>query len=61
MMNAKENTASVSVYNILGQEVKNISPHKLNAELDLTALPSGTYLIRAFIDEKMGSFKVIKN
>jgi len=61
MMNAKENIASVSVYNILGQEVKNISPHKLNAELDLTVLPSGTYLIRAFVDEKMGSFKVIKD
>ena len=61
MMNAKENISSVSIYNILGQEVKNISPHKLNAELDLTVLPSGTYLVRAFVDEKIGSFKVIKD
>ena len=61
ILNAKENISSVSVYNILGQEVKNISPHKLNAELDLTVLPSGTYLVRAFVDEKMGSFKVIKD
>lgn len=61
MMNARENISSVSVYNILGQEVKNINPHNLNAELDLTLLPSGTYLVRAFVDEKMGSFKVIKD
>ncbi|MDX5585523.1 MAG: T9SS type A sorting domain-containing protein [Aureibaculum sp.] len=61
MMNAKENISSVSFYNILGQEVKNINPRNLNAELDLTLLPSGTYLIRAFVDEKMGSFKVIKD
>lgn len=61
ILNAKENISSVSVYNILGQEVKNINPRNLNAELDLTLLPSGTYLIRAFVDEKMGSFKVIKD
>ena len=61
MMNANENISSVSVYNILGQEIKSINPHNLNAELDLTVLPSGTYLVRAFVDEKMGSFKVIKD
>jgi hypothetical protein len=61
MMNANENISSVGVYNILGQEVKTINPRNLNAELDLTALPSGTYLVRAFVNEKMGSFKVIKD
>ena len=61
MMNAKESISNVTVYNILGQEVKSIKPKELNAELDLTLLPSGTYLVRAFVDEKMGSFKVIKD
>ena len=61
MMNAEENISSVSIYNILGQEVKSIKPQELNAELDLSLLPSGTYLVKAFVNEKTGSFKVIKD
>lgn len=61
MMNAKENISHISVYNIFGQEVKAFSPNQLNTEVDLSILPTGTYLVRAIVDEKTGSFKVIKD
>jgi len=61
IMNAKENISQISVYNIFGQEVKSFSPNQLNTEVDLSLLPTGTYLVRASVDERTGSFKVIKD
>ena len=61
IMNASENISNVSIFNILGQEIKAIKPSSLKAELDLTTFPSGTYLVKAMVADKMGTFKVVKN
>ena len=61
MMNASENILNVSIFNILGQEIITIKPSSLKAELDLTTFPSGTYLVKAMVADKMGTFKVVKN
>ena len=61
MMNASENISNVSIFNILGQEIKTIKPSSIKAELDLSNFPSGTYLVKAMVADKMGTFKVVKN
>lgn len=57
---AKEAITSVAVYNILGQQVKSFQPSKVDAELDLTSLVSGTYMVKAQVNDHIGTFKVIK-
>lgn len=59
-MKADEEITAVKVYNILGQQVKSFAPSKLNANVDLTSLVAGTYFVKATVNDKTGSFKVIK-
>lgn len=59
-MTAKEDIKRVSLFNLLGQEIKRLEPSKLDAELDLTSLTSGTYFVRATVNNKTGSFKILK-
>ncbi len=59
-MQAKEAITSVSVYNILGQQVKSFKPSDLEAKLDLTSLVSGTYMVKAQVNDRIGTFKVVK-
>ena len=59
-MTAQEEISSVEVYNILGQQVKSMKPSQLNTSLDLTSLSAGTYMVRARVNDKVGSFKVVK-
>jgi len=59
-MNAQEDITSVSLYNMLGQKLKEIQPSQFDAELDLTSLSTGTYFVRATVNHKTGSFKILK-
>jgi hypothetical protein len=61
VMNAMETITDVSLFNMLGQKVKSFKPDKLNAELDLKTLPSGTYFAKIIVNEKMGTIKLVKN
>jgi len=60
-MNANESINQISLYSILGREIKSSSQTGLNAELDMSSLPSGTYFVRVVVGESSGSFKVIRN
>ncbi|HHC80362.1 MAG TPA: T9SS type A sorting domain-containing protein [Flavobacteriia bacterium] len=61
-MNANESIDQVSLYTILGREVKRLTQSlDLSAELDMSNLPAGTYYVRVTIGNANGSFKVIKN
>lgn len=59
-MKADEEITDVKVYNVLGQEVKSFVPSKLEANVDLTSLVTGTYFVKATVNDKIGSFKVVK-
>lgn len=59
-MRADEEITDVKVFNILGQEVKSFAPSKLEANVDLTSLVAGTYFVKATVNDKIGSFKVVK-
>jgi hypothetical protein len=60
-MNAKESIDQISLYTILGKEIKRFTPSNLNAELEMSNLPAGTYFVRVIIGDSSGSFKIIKN
>ncbi len=60
-MNANESINQVSLYSILGREIKKLTQEDLSVELDMSNLPSGTYFVRVLIGNSSGSFKIIKN
>ena len=52
---------SVGVYNLLGQEVKHLSPNAATATVNVSDLQKGVYVIKAVIEGKETSHKFIKN
>jgi hypothetical protein len=61
MLKANENISSVNIYNMLGQEVKSITPSALQASIDMSNLSNGTYFVKAKVGNAIGTFKVVKN
>ena len=59
-MKSKESISSVSLYNMMGQKLNEIQPSQLEAELDFTSLATGAYFVRATVNDKTGSFKILK-
>ena len=60
-MNANEPINRISIYSILGREIKTIKQSNINAEIDFSGFPSGTYFVRAVVGGSSGAFKIIKN
>lgn len=50
----------VSVYNLLGQIVMTLEPRATTIEVDMTALPTGTYVLRATVLDAVSTFRVLK-
>jgi len=59
-MTANENITSVSIFNMLGQEVRTITPSSLEVSVDMTNLTSGTYFVKAQVGTSVGTFKIVK-
>lgn len=55
-----ENITKVQVINLLGQEVKTSSMDATLAQVDMSNLPSGTYLVKVTANDKVKTIKVIK-
>jgi hypothetical protein len=53
---ATETIETISVYNMLGQEVINTS----KTQIDMSALPSGSYIVKVQAGLQTGSYKLIK-
>jgi alpha-tubulin suppressor-like RCC1 family protein len=51
---------SVALYNLLGQEVITKLVNANETSIDVSALPSGTYLIKVNTEDKVKSLKVVK-
>ena len=60
-MSANESIEQISLFSILGKEIKRSTYSDLNAEMDLSNLASGTYFVRVVVGDSSGSFKIIKN
>ncbi len=59
-MKANENISSVSVFNMLGQEVKRSTPSALETNIDMSNLANGTYFVKAQVGDAVGTFKIVK-
>ena len=59
-LSANESIEQISLYSILGREIKRSTHSDLTAEMDLSNLASGTYFVRVDIGDSSGSFKIIK-
>ncbi|MCF6349824.1 MAG: T9SS type A sorting domain-containing protein [Flavobacteriaceae bacterium] len=59
-LNANENIINVSIYNVIGQEVKSLQPNSLEATIDMSDLNSGAYFVKVNIGSTVGTIKVMK-
>lgn len=60
MMKADQEITNVKIYNVFGQKVREYDLSMLKTELDLSSFTSGTYIVKTTIDNKVGTFKVVK-
>ena len=51
---------SVSVFNLLGQQVINKSLNASEAQVDMSNLSAGTYLVKVVVDNQVKTIKVVK-
>ncbi|WP_170108532.1 fibronectin type III domain-containing protein [Flavobacterium kingsejongi] len=51
---------TVEVYNMIGQRVIAVAPNATTAAIDMSRLPSGTYIIQFKADQKIQTVKVVK-
>ncbi len=59
-LNAKEAISSVSVYNVLGQEVYSANVNALNTTIDTASFTSGVYFVKVNIAGTEGTVKILK-
>lgn len=59
-LNAKEDIEQVNVYNLLGQHVLKHKPSKSSVRLNMNHLPTGAYIVHVQIENKVGTFKILK-
>lgn len=50
----------VTVYDILGKTLINVAPDKISPTIDMSALPSGTYMVKVTIGDTTKTTKVLK-
>lgn len=58
-VNATEKITSILVFNMLGQEVKNMKSTNINT-IDLSNLSKGTFFVKVQIGQHFGTFKIMK-
>lgn len=57
---ANNSISNISVYNMIGQKVKEVAPNNLSTTLDMTELNQGVYFVNVTINGAQQTFKVIK-
>ena len=59
-LSANDNISNVEIYNTLGQKAISKNINALNTNIDLTHLQKGIYLMKATINNKSATYKIIK-
>ncbi|PVW16535.1 T9SS-dependent choice-of-anchor J family protein [Marixanthomonas spongiae] len=59
-LNAMDNIENVAIYTILGQKVIDRPIDNVTADLDISSLSTGTYLMKVSVNGEIGTFKLIK-
>jgi len=60
-INANEKIETVSIYNLLGQEVIKVSPNTTMTKINTNNLSSGSYTVKILANNKLKTIKMIKN
>lgn len=55
------NIESVSIFNLLGQKVKDVKIGATTSDINISDLNSGTYIMQVTVAGQIGTYKVIKN
>ena len=58
-LNAKEDISSVSIYNILGQQIFTSEINALSTQIDMSTYEAGIYIVKAVIGDTEGTIKII--
>jgi hypothetical protein len=59
-ISSKVTVQDVSILSLTGQEMMKSSPNSSNSQINVSALPKGTYLVKATIDGKTQTSKFVK-
>ncbi|PCI08935.1 MAG: hypothetical protein COB73_06330 [Flavobacteriaceae bacterium] len=57
---ALDNIENISIYNLLGQEVMRTQPNELNAQIDMSNLTTGMYVVKVQIGNQLGAYRIMK-
>lgn len=60
MLSASKTIDKIEIYSILGQQVKNVKLNKTQSSVDVSSLSNGIYIVKAFIEDAVGTYKFIK-
>lgn len=60
LIDAQEEISELTVFSLSGQRLLALQPESIRRQLDLSDLPSGTYLLKVRIGEEEGIAKIIK-
>ncbi len=60
LIDAKDNMQHISVINLAGQEVKNFDNNGLKAQLDISDLPPGSYILKISTNSKTANYQILK-
>jgi len=59
-LNAVYSIDVVKIYNLIGQEVLSVSPSAAETQIDMSALPTGAYVLKVKAGEQFGTYNLIK-
>ncbi len=59
-LTSMDTLTKIEVYNLIGQLVKVVLPSSKDTKIEFSDLPPATYLLKAFAENKMEFFKIIK-
>ncbi len=57
---AQDSIKNISIYNVTGQEVINMQPNAIQAQVNMSKLQNGIYFVKAQIKGRVRTFKVVK-
>ncbi|WP_169313466.1 T9SS type A sorting domain-containing protein [Aequorivita sublithincola] len=59
-LSSAENIENVKIYNVLGQMVIITRVNATNSQVDISALKTGTYLMKVLVNGEIGTYRVLK-
>jgi hypothetical protein len=60
-LKSASNIESVSLFNLLGQQVISTEIGATTSDINLSGLTAGTYIMKVTVDGQTGTYKVLKN